>query len=474
MLYPQCFYRRWDSMKSLRFIHVADLHLDTAFGALAYDNSEALAKRMQDAPFEALENLIKLCKTTSPHFLIFSGDMYNSEEASLRARFALRDAFEELNEMSIPIYYAHGNHDPLNQEAKAEFASIVWPENVHTFSEDWTYLSYPPHEMDTENTDNTKEYKEIARIYGISHTTRQETRNLASMLEVLKAPCVQIGVLHTNVVGTQKKTKAKNNYAPCSLTDLQEKNMHYWALGHVHSPAILMETPLIAYAGSMQGLHINEEGAHGCLLIEFKNIEENHISSPEYSFHTLAPVEWHVLDVEIVPPKDDTEPENIMEIQNIISREISARIAATKLGKECTDLIFRIKLHGRSDLANQLHEKDVLKDLSHALQKKHKMPRVFIKDIQSTVRPLFNFETALERDDILGEILRVTQDLRNHKSLLIETEKEAAEPLKAKIARYTSNINSEDHEPAKDSKNSIEALIDKSEEICVEVFEPQQ
>ena len=105
------FYGRYSSMKSLSFIHIADLHLDTAFSTIANDDKEQLTKRMQNAPFEALKNLLQLCRSLSPNFLIFSGDIYNKEEASLRARFALRDAFEELQQMNIPVYYAHGNHE---------------------------------------------------------------------------------------------------------------------------------------------------------------------------------------------------------------------------------------------------------------------------------------------------------------------------------------------------------------------------
>ena len=458
-------------MKSLSFIHIADLHLDTAFASIAHENKEQLAKRMQDAPFEALQNLLQLCRTLSPNFLIISGDMYNDEEASLRARFALRDAFEELQKMNIPVYYAHGNHDPLNDEAKTEFASIAWPQNVYTFGENWDYFSFPPH--DTSQSDNS-EYKELARIYGISHTSKQESRNLASLLKTDSATCVKIGVLHTNIVSGHKKNKSKDNYAPCTIADLQEKGMHYWALGHVHTANILTEKPLVVYSGSMQGLHINEEGAHGCMFIEFKNVEDTHISNPDYSFHTLAPVEWYALDIELKPKKDANDPENIMEIQNLIADSIASYINDIQHGAECTDLIFRIKLHGRSDLANLLQDKDAQTDLCQALEDINTVPRIFIKDIKSLVRPTFDFESALERNDILGEILRVTQDLRSHEDLLIKTEKEAADLLKSKVSRYTSNINNKNTLEAKVVSSGLEALTYKSEEICIEVFEPQQ
>lgn len=460
-------------MKSLCFIHVADLHLDTAFSAIAHDNKEQLAKRMQDAPFEALQNLLQLCHKLLPDFLIFAGDVYNKEEASLRARFALRDAFEELEKMNIPVYYAHGNHDPLTNEAKKEFASIEWPKNVHSFGENWEYFSFPSQETADANGD---EYKELARIYGISHTVKQESRNLTSLLNIEAASCVNIGVLHTNIMASQKKNKLKHTYAPCSISDLQGKNMHYWALGHVHIPHIVATNPLVAYSGAMQGLDITEEGAHGCFFVQFKNIEEGYSANPEYSFRSLAPVEWHILDIELEPKKDITAAENMLEIQDVIAQYITSYVESITLGTECTDLIFRIRLSGRSNLANYLHESDVQKDLCQALHKLQATPRIFIKDIQSLVRPVFDFEQALDRDDILGEILRVTQELRMDKDLLIQTENEVSENLKNKVSRYTMNINEKNRTDAskvEDIMGKLDELTYNAENICVEVFEPQ-
>ena len=68
-----------------------------------------------------------------------------------------------------------------------------------------------------------------------------------------------IGLLHTQIGGPSP-------YAPCSLTDLKESGMDYWALGHVHAHQILSEKPYIVYAGSPQGLDCTETGAHGCAI----------------------------------------------------------------------------------------------------------------------------------------------------------------------------------------------------------------
>ena len=47
-----------------------------------------------------------------------------------------------------------------------------------------------------------------------------------------------------------------NVTGPCSLTDLAEAAMDYWALGHIHKSQVLSEEPLVVYAGNPQGLHL--------------------------------------------------------------------------------------------------------------------------------------------------------------------------------------------------------------------------
>ena len=72
-------------------------------------------------------------------------------------------------------------------------------------------------------------------------------------------------MLHPNVAGQT----GHDSYAPCELTDLEEREFNYWALGHVHTRKTLREKgPVVHYPGNVQGLHRNEEGARGVTLVE--------------------------------------------------------------------------------------------------------------------------------------------------------------------------------------------------------------
>lgn len=454
-------------MATLSFIHVADLHLDTAFSAIAHIGKEKLSERLCYAPFEALENLLILCEEKNPDFVVLAGDIYNNEEGSLRARFALNDAFERLKALNIAVYYAHGNHDPYQTHSKQHNQNVVWPDNVHVFGAKWEYFSHT-------GKNSTGETVELARIYGISHTTRNEKRNLASMLEVEKNGCVHIGVLHTGIVSSgkcQKKLEMKENYAPCSLKDLHKHSIHYWALGHIHIPTVVDKNIPTVYSGSMQGLHINEDGERGCMFVEFANVEENHVSEAVYTFHALGPVQWHVLDVEL--DAKQTEIEDIVLVQKKIAQEIKNYVSKLSLGSECTDIILRVRLFGRSSVAALLHDHDVQLDMCNALQNVNNSLKIHLKDIQSFVRPAFDFENALQRDDILGEALRVTHTLRQNPNALEAFEKESSELLKTKIARYTTHLHADENAYDVDETQRRERLSHLAEEICVETLEPK-
>ena len=117
-------------MNSLRYIHAADLHLDTPFlGLSRTDAGEALQAQLRDATFTALQRLFDQCERLRPDFLVLAGDIYNQEEHSVKAQLALRDGCVRLQACGIPVFWAHGNHDPLDSRLKA----VDWPDNVTIF-----------------------------------------------------------------------------------------------------------------------------------------------------------------------------------------------------------------------------------------------------------------------------------------------------------------------------------------------------
>src|ERR1700741_969789 len=82
-------------MESLRFIHTADLHLDSPFRGLA-ETSPGLRDTLQSATLGALDRVIDHTINSKADFLIIAGDLYDSKDRSLRALVAFRRQMERL------------------------------------------------------------------------------------------------------------------------------------------------------------------------------------------------------------------------------------------------------------------------------------------------------------------------------------------------------------------------------------------
>ncbi len=99
-------------MEPLRFIHAADLHLDSPFRGTG-EASAKLRDRLQSATLAALSRVVDHTINAKADFLIIAGDIYDSKDRSLRALVSFRNEMERLAERNIPDYIGHGNHDPL-------------------------------------------------------------------------------------------------------------------------------------------------------------------------------------------------------------------------------------------------------------------------------------------------------------------------------------------------------------------------
>src|SRR5262245_11827844 len=115
-------------MESLRFIHAADLHLDSPFRGIG-SASTSLKDKLQSATLKAFKQVIDHTIISKADFLIIAGDIYDSKDRNLRALVAFRNEMERLAERNIPVFIVHGNHDPLNGWG----SGFQLPPNVVTF-----------------------------------------------------------------------------------------------------------------------------------------------------------------------------------------------------------------------------------------------------------------------------------------------------------------------------------------------------
>lgn len=150
-------------MEQLRFIHAADLHLDSPFRGIG-DVSPELRDKLQAATVAAFERIVDHTIQSKADFLLLAGDLYDSRDRSLRALLSFRRQMERLAERDICAYIVHGNHDPLNGWG----SEFQLPPNVTTFSG----------RTDTEPF--VRRGREVACVTGVSYTRERVMENLAA------------------------------------------------------------------------------------------------------------------------------------------------------------------------------------------------------------------------------------------------------------------------------------------------------
>lgn len=424
-------------MDEIRYIHAADLHLDTPFLGLAHETAHGgrLARLLHEATFTALERLIRLCEAEKPHFLVLAGDIYNQENHSVKAQLALRDGCLRLEKLGIPVFIAHGNHDPLS----SRLASVEWPANVTIFG------------AGVERHPVERAGEVIALVHGVSHARIREGRNLARLFR--RDPewdCFQLGVLHCTVQGEAKADR----YAPCSLEDLASAGLDAWALGHVHERRLLAGTPLIAYSGNTQGLHINEAGPRGCLLVTA--VPHGDGWRCETAFHCLGPVQWASLDIDI------TDVGHIDEVERRLCDALEA--AAAGADPACEAVMARVRLHGRTPLDDMLRRGATVDDLSDRVRHlSGGAPGVWLKDLRVDTRSLADHDEWLRREDLVGETARLARQMRESRQSLRELTDPALAPL-FEHSRLRRALKAPD-------EATLLTLLDEAERLCLDLLE---
>ncbi len=430
-------------MFALRYIHAADLHLDTTFSGLRHKSNNLhndLHPILQNSTFKALERLVALCEREKPDFVVLAGDIYNEEDQSIKSHLAVRDACVRLEQLHIPVFLVHGNHDPLSSRLK----SIVWPENTHVFGTDAEAVPVKNAQRST-----------IAVVHGISHASNKESRNIVTAFSRLGgeyAHLFQLGLVHCAL----DSVPPADRYAPCSLEDLKQTQLDAFALGHVHEKRVVCEQPFVAYSGNTQGLHINEQGERGCYLVSVVPQENTKHYTVTADFHALGPVIWEKLLINI----DNMEQAH--ELEERISQSLDA--LAAKAPIYCEALIVRVILTGRSSLDAELRYKSFCQDLCERIQSGAKgQPLVWLKDIYLETQPLMNMEEMSKRDDLLGETLRLGAHLQNNTSAAASFVEDSLAPLYdyARAKQHLQKVTDE----------ATLTLLDDAKRLCADLME---
>lgn len=372
-------------MLPFRFIHAADLHLDSPFAGLS-GLTDTMRKYLQQSTFAAFDRMVQLAVHEKVDFVVISGDIYDSSNTSLRAQLRLLEALEQLNREHIPVYIIHGNHDPLDSPRLA----VTLPPSVHVFGAE------PESVIAVRRSDG----QQVAVLTGMSYPTSKVKENISLKYNQRSAQSdlFHIGLLHANVDGNREH----ETYAPCSKKDLMAAGYHYWALGHIHSRRTLQESPYIVYPGNIQGRNIRETGPKGCYLVD---VDE--AGAVTMDFRELDAVRWFDTDVSIDnchhPEQFRTSVERLL---NDVSESFPTGLS-----------IVRIRIIGRGTIHRELENGFMLEDLLSDLRRKADDQAetvgyggcVWVESFKLASGAEIQLDALLQEDSFIGELLRLAE-----------------------------------------------------------------
>ena len=288
-------------MSTIRILHAADLHLDSAFENLSAVKATFRRQEQRDL----LSRLAGLAEEHSPDLVFLSGDLFDSFSAYYETGEALLSC---LRRIQAPVFITPGNHDFYGPSSP--YTRLVFPSNVRIFTQ-------PKIEYFTIGAN--------IRVFGAAFCDR----TCPPLLKDFHAPrengVLNLMCLHADLMDPS------SGYCPVSPADIAQSGMDFIAFGHNHTPSGLCREGNTWYsiAGCPEGRGFDETGDR------FVNLIDLDADSCRTRQLSIAGRRYESLNVDI----SETEP---------------ALAIAAALPDETAQDIYRITLTGQTAQAPDL------------------------------------------------------------------------------------------------------------------------
>lgn len=371
----------------MRILHLADVHLDTAFTGRSAD----IRSRLRQATREAFRSAVQLAVDEGVHAVLIAGDLFDSHRLSFETEGFLVAELKRLVDAGIAVVYCTGNHDPGS--GRRSRRPIPWPDGVHVVD--------GPEPVHVAVRDS--EGREIGGITAAGHATERVTEDLAARLSPPDGALPRVALLHAQVVGSRSAGEHEP-YAPAELAHMQRAGFDYWALGHIHRREILSDFPAVCYPGNLQGRSPRETGAKGAVLVDVVRGMPATVH-----FRPLAPVRWESLEVR--DPADAVSREALVSRIQEAWRE--AREADPDPGAEW---MVRVQLAGATPLWRELDSREEVAGLAEELA--HRLDALEVELRVDGVHAPVDPDEHRDREDVLGQALRLLAEVRSGEATL--------------------------------------------------------
>lgn len=225
---------------TFRFVHTADLHLDSPLVSLALRNPD-LAAELGTATRAAVTRIVDLCLAEAVDALLIAGDLWDGSQTSAKTPGFLKQELVRLSEAGIRVFLIRGNHDAESKIRK----ELELPDGATLFG---TRAGTERFEVDGH----------MIAVHGLSFGEGAVPDSLLPQYPAPVPGAFNIGMMHTSLNGSA----GHDVYAPCRVGDLDAHGYDYWALGHIHKRSQHLGRAAVVMPGIPQGRDIGEAG--GC------------------------------------------------------------------------------------------------------------------------------------------------------------------------------------------------------------------
>lgn len=372
----------------MRFLHLADVHLDTSFSS----RTEEVRRRLRDASRTSFRRAVDLAIREDVHAFLIAGDLFDGERLSFQTERFLLEETERLGDHGITVVYATGNHDP---GAPALGPRPLQWSNAVRVAANRTPRRFTIHDHGGEP---------VGYVTAIGHETDRVSDDLSRLLPVPTGTLPEVALLHTQV-HSSVGARSHHPYAPSELTWLCHAGYDYWALGHVHVRQQLSADPPIWYPGSLQGKSHTDTGPRGALLVDLSDRE-----SPQVAFRPLAPVRWDTLEVD-----------ELVDVRSLDDLERRCVAAWTRRREgdpvpHGTEWMLRVVLTGACPLWSELRTAEDQAMLASELAPM--LGALEVTLITDGVHGTIDLDEHRGRTDVLGEALRLAEEVREGRTSL--------------------------------------------------------
>lgn len=228
-----------NTMKTIKLMHMADVHLDSPFSM----RSPSQAERCRTELRGAFTSAVLLAKSNGIDLVLISGDLFDGEYVTPDTRDLLISTFASAPECRF--FICPGNHDPLT--AGSVYKTADFPDNVFIFGKDGEVCELPELGVN---------------IYGRAFEARSMISSPLAGFDRLPGDRINILVCHGDV------DAPLSEYGPINKKEIAASGFDYIALGHIHKNSGLQKEgdTYWSYPGCLMGRGFDETGEKGVMI----------------------------------------------------------------------------------------------------------------------------------------------------------------------------------------------------------------